>query len=131
MDDFMIENEIVKNECREFEKIEDNLHKELDSDRFFHLLEHEYGYDFKTISKYIEGGIYSFNEQHDFNIVLRKLKREHGISIAESIIFLEETIMMNQILRFIDDETEWILRDEMEENYSISKKKNNIFSIMS
>lgn len=131
MEDYMVENEIIKNECRAFEQIENDLHHELDSDRFFSILEKEYGYDFKTISRYIQGGVYSFNEQHEFNIVLRRMKREHGIKISESVLFLEETILMNQILRFIDDETEWILRDEMEENYNISKKKNNISKIMS
>lgn len=130
MDNFMIETELIKNDCKEFERNEDALHLELDSGRFYHILERDYGYDYKTISRYIEGGVYSVNEQHEFNIVLRRLKREHNIDITDSILFLEDTILMTHILKFIDDETEWTLKDELASRYKISKKSNKLFELL-
>ena len=100
MDNHMVETELIKNEYNEFKKNEDKLHLELDSDRFFHILEHDFEYDYQTISRYIEGGVFSFNEQHDFNIVLRKLKREYGVDIMDSILFLEESILLNHIVKY-------------------------------
>ena len=130
MDNFMIETELIKNDCKEFERNEDALHLELDSGRFYQILERDYGYDYKTISRYIEGGVYSVNEQHEFNIVLRRLKREHNIDITDSILFLEDTILMSHILKFIDDETEWALKDELANRYNISKKSNKLFELL-
>ena len=130
MNNFMIETEIIKNDCNEFKKNEDSLHLDLDSDRFYLILERDYGYNYKTISRYIEGGVYSLNEQHEFNIVLRKLKREHNIDIKDSILYLEDSILMGHILKFIDDETEWALKDELAKMYNIDKNKNNIFELL-
>ena len=130
MDNYMIENELIKHDCNEFKRNEDSLHLELDSNSFFKLLETEYGYDYKTISKFIEGGVYTINEQQEFNIILRKIKTDHNIDITESILFLEDTILMGPILKFIDDETEWLLKDELSKRYNIDKKNNSIFNIL-
>jgi len=130
MESFMIETELIKNDCSEFKRNEDALHLDLDSDRFFKLLEAKYGYDYKTISRYIEGGEYSPNEQHDFNIILRKLKRENGIDISDSILFLEDSILLSHVLKFIDDETEWALKEELARKYKINKKINDIFELL-
>lgn len=130
MDNFMIETELIKNDCRAFERNEDFLHLDIDSSNFYHILEHEYGYDYKTISRYIEGGVYSLNEQHEFNIVLRKMGRKHNISITECILFLEDSILLSNILKFIDDETEWVLKDELAKKYNINKKNNKLFELL-
>jgi len=130
MENFMIETELIKHDCEEFKKNEDNLHLDIDNHNFYRILEEEYGYNYKTISRYIEGGVFSLNEQHEFNIVLRKLKREHNIDITDSILFLEDTILMNYILKFIDDETEWVLKDELAKKYNIDKKNNKIFEFL-
>ena len=124
MSDYMIEAELIKNECDEFERNENKLHCELDSGRFFQLLETEYGYDYKTVSRFIQGGVYTFNEQHEFNIALRKLKRNHDIHISDSILFLEDTMILNHILKFIDEETEWILTDELTDKCNMDKIAN-------
>ena len=129
-DNHMIETELIKTDCKEFMKNESMLHSEIDSCSFYHILYTEYGYDYTTISKYIEGGIFSINEQHEFNIVLRKLKRDHNIDIVDSILFLENSILLSHILKFIDDETEWLLKDELSTKYNISKKNNKIFKFL-
>ena len=130
MDNNMIETELIKNDCNAFKRNEDTLHLELDSDMFFRILEEDYGYDYKTISRFIEGGVFSLNEQHEFNIVIRKLKRERNIDITDSILFLEDSILLNHILKFIDDETQWVLKDELAKKYNIDKKNNNIFNLL-
>lgn len=130
MSDYMIETELIKNEYDEFKRNEDSLHRELDSDRFYAILESNYGYDYKTVSRLIEGGNYAINEQHEFNITLRRMKREHDIDISDSILFLEETILMNHILKFIDEETEWVLKDELSSKYNIDVSPNKLFEIL-
>jgi len=129
-DNFMIETELIKTDCEEFKKNENLQHLEIDKCRFYHILYDSYGYDYNTISKYIEGGIFSINEQHEFNIVLRKLKRDHNIDVIDSILFLEDSILLNNILKFIDDETEWLLKDELAIKYNINKKNNKIFKFL-
>jgi len=126
MSEHMIETELIKNEYDEFKRNEDNIHRELDGDRFYQILEDVYGYTYETISKYIEGGVYTFNEQHEFNIVLRKMKRQHNIGISDSILFMEDTISLNHIMKFIDDETERTLKCEMSDKYSIEEEISNL-----
>ena len=130
MDNIVVEAELIKNEYNEFKKTEENLHNELDSLRFFDIMDTVYGYNYKIISRFIQGWVHSFNERHDFNIALRKIKRQYNIDIMDSILFMEETIMLNKIIKFIDDETEWVLKDELAEKYNLNKKINNIFDII-
>lgn len=109
----IIETELIKNEYEEFKRTEENLHKELDSARFFNIMETEFGIDYKSISRFIQGCSYTINDQHNFNIALRQLKKNYNIDISDSILYMEDTITLNSILKFIDDETEWILKDEL------------------
>ena len=124
-----VETELIKNEYNSFKKNEENIHNELDSDRFFDILKNQYGFEYKDISRFIEGGVYTYNEQHDFNIVLRKLKKNNGIKIYESILFLEDCMLLPHILKFIDDETEWLLKLELAKQFKI-ETKNKIFDIL-
>jgi len=50
---------------------------------------------------------------------------------VESILFLEDTIMLGNILKFVDDETEWMLKEELSERYGIDANVKTIFEIMS
>jgi len=126
---FMIETEIIKHDYDTFKKNEDLLYSELDSNRFFEILENVYGYDYKTISKFIDGCSYNFNERHEFNIALRSLRKTYNISMVEAILYLEDSITMSNILKFIDDETEWVLKDELSNKYGI-KENNKLFDIL-
>jgi hypothetical protein len=125
----LIETELIKNECEEFKRTEDTLHRELDSSRFFHIMETEFEFDYKTISRFIQGGVYTINEQHNFNIALRQLKRLYNIDISDSILFMEDTIYLSNILKFIDDETEWILTDELAKKFKIEDDIHNLYEI--
>ena len=121
---------ILKREYNEFKKIEDDMATELDTNRFFQIIEENFGYSYERISKLIQGGSYNFHEQHELNIVIRKLKTEYGIDIEDTILFLEEeNITLSRIMKFIDDETEWELKEEMAHKYNINKKISNINEI--
>ena len=123
-------NILIKKEYDEFQKTEETWNNEIDSRAFFDILEKN-GFDYKRISRLIDGGVYTFAEQHEFNIVLRRIKRNSKIKLIDSVLFLEDTIALQKILRFIDGETEWDLRDELAEKYNISKNISNIFDILS
>ena len=127
----LIETELIKNEYAEFKRTEDNLHTELDSGRFFHIIEADFGFDYRTISRFIQGCSYTINERHNFNIALRQLKKNYNIDISDSILFMEETISLGNILKFIDDETDWILKDEMAKKHHIDDDIHNLFEIFS
>jgi len=128
-DSDFIEVELFKNDFNEFRKTEDSLYNQMDSDRFFALCT-KYGYTYNKISRLIDGRNFTIREQQEFNIVLRKLKRVYNIQISESIVFLEEQISLNNILKFIDDETNWVLKEELAEKYFLKDDKNIIFDIL-
>lgn len=123
----IIETELIKNEYEEFKRTEDTLHYELDSGRFFNIMENVFGFDYKTISRFIQGSTYTINEQHTFNIALRQLKRKYNIDISDSILYMEDTISLSSILKFIDDETEWILKDELSKKSHIDNEELNFY----
>jgi len=123
----MIENEIRKNEIHNFEINENNLNNEIDSHKFFSILETQYGYSYTTISKYIDGCVYTFHEQQQFNITIRNMKDDYGVLISDTILFLEETMTLQAILKFIDDETKACLKNELSEKYFIKIEKNKLF----
>ena len=117
-----VETEIIKNEYATFKRNEEMLHQDIDVDTFFSIIA-DLGYDYKTISSFMEGGIYESNEQQEFNIALRNMKYYFGIDISDSILYIEETIPLQNILRFIDEGTRSVLTEEMEEKYSMSSDK--------
>jgi len=121
---------ILKREYDDFKKIENEMARELDTNTFFELLDDVFGYSYEDLSKYIQGGIYTFNEQQDVNIIFRMLKSDYNIPIYDAILFLEEeNIMMSRIIKFIDTETEAILQEELSKKYNISVTKSNINDI--
>jgi len=121
---------ILKREYDDFKKIENEMARELDTNTFFELLDDVFGYSYEDLSKYIQGGIYTFNEQQDINIIFRMLKSDYNIPIYDTILFLEEeNIMMSRIIKFIDTETEAILQEELSKKYNIAVTKSNINDI--
>ena len=123
---------LLRREYDEYKKIENDMAKNIDNDRFFVILEKSFGYNYEYMSRIIQGGVYSFHEQHDLNIAIRKLKSDFGIPISDTILFLEEeNIMLTRIMKFIDDETEWELAEELATKYNINKKSSNINDICS
>jgi hypothetical protein len=126
----IIEIELNKKENEVFRKIEDDLHEEIDSAKFFYLMDEKFGYNYKLITKFILGGIYTYNEQHEFNIALRKMKKIYDVEIMDSVLYLEKTMAIKNILSVIDGETEYLLKEELSSKYFISSGSNNIFDIM-
>jgi hypothetical protein len=55
----------------------------------------------------------------------------YNIDIMDSILYLEDTITLSNILKFIDDETEWMLKEELSAKYCIDVDVKTIFDFMS
>lgn len=123
-------NILIKKEYENFKKTEEGWNREIDEHFFFDVLEKN-GYDYTRISRIIDGGVFTFAEQHEFNIILRHIKRHDGIKLMDSVLYLEDTITLPKILRFIDGETEWELKDELADKYGIDKDISNIYDILS
>lgn len=126
--DIMVELE--KNDIEKFRVNEELIHKQMDCSRFYELMDFQYGINFGTISRYIHGGQYSPLEQQNFNIALREMKYTFGFTVTDAILFLEERFPLNKIKKFIDSETEWVLKFELSEKYSIDMEDNNLFNFM-
>lgn len=111
---------LIKNDFNEFRKIEDELFKTIDSSNFYDTMRSEFGYSYEDISRYIHAGIFTQYEQQKFNIALRTLKKLYGIYISDAIIYMEETMNLSNILKFMDDETVWVLKSELSKKFNIN-----------
>ncbi|RKY69502.1 MAG: hypothetical protein DRQ24_10710 [Candidatus Latescibacterota bacterium] len=121
---------ILKREYDDFKQIENEMAKKLDTNTFFDILSDVFGYDYEYISKLIQGGLHTFYEQQELNIIFRMLKSDYNIPIYETLLFLEEeNIMMSRLIKFIDDETEFELKQELSAKYNIDMGNNNIIEL--
>ena len=120
-----VENQIRQNEYNLFKVNEQILHTGLDSKMFYDIMSDRYGYNYKTISRFIEGGVFTFHEQHNFNTALRTI-RECGISIHQCVLFLEESFDMQNIIKFIDEYTKEELKKELNMKYHLGIVYNSI-----
>lgn len=85
----------------------DSVHKDL----FFEL-----GKKFRLDISSMFSKILTLREKHRFNIFLRVIKEKHGIRIMDSLIYLEERhIRFNQLLKYLDQENEFLLKKEASE----------------
>ncbi len=112
MTDYMIA-ELIKNEHDEFERNENNLHDDLDKNRFYDIILEQYGFSYETISRCIQGAKFEISEQQKFNIALRALKRTYGINVSDSVMYLDSDMDMALIMKFIDGETRAEMKREM------------------
>ena len=122
--------DISPQESEEFFRNERQLNKELDSNTFFNIIDDMYGIDYKKISRLIDGEVFTFNERHSFNVALRKIKKNYGIDLGDMILYLEETINLNKILKFLDEETHWVLKQELAYKNNIDINNKNIYDII-
>lgn len=123
-------NEVIKIDINSFIKKQDEMYNNIDKKNFFKILENDFGYTVDMLIKIIDGGVYEVNEQQYLNIVFRSLNENYGIKMIDVILFLEDILLTNRIMKFIDEETEWILKKELNDKYKIIKKKNNIHKII-
>jgi hypothetical protein len=124
MDEHNYDVSLRKNEDDAFQRNEKILQDNIDRERFYDIMEREYCFPFIDISKYIDGGVYADEDQHMFNIALRAIKHKYNIDIISMILFMEHDIQLPRILKFIDGETEWVLKVELSKRYNIPLTSN-------
>ena len=92
--------------------------------------------DYTSIVIQWNESIYEENAFGEENVAVQmlsatKLILPYNIDVSDSVLFLENTMTLGNILKFIDDETQWILKEELSFKYGIDIDIKNIFDIMS
>ena len=109
---------------------EQELIDEIQKSEFFNWMEKN-GYTFLYIKEILDSKKISAVEQSQFNLTLRKVKKEINISLTEAIVFLEESFAkFKKILLLLDGETKFELKKELSENFKIKLDKNNLSQIL-
>jgi len=122
--------DIISKEELCISKSEDILIDKIQKSKFFELL-NNYDFTYDKLQVIFESEIYTNQTQNNLNIAIRKLKKQHDISISDSVLFLEEFTPIKKILYFFDGETKWALKQEMAEKYNIELETNELFKILS
>ena len=124
-----IETMVIKHDHELFKENENILSYDIDRRRFYNILDDVFGYTYQDISRMIDGGVYTPTERQQFNIAIRELKQYYNIDIKDTIIYIEDSIPMDHILKFIDDETEWSLKNELISSNYIKDNSTTILSL--
>lgn len=70
-------------------------------------------------------------EQQKFNKALQNIKNKKRINISDGILYMEEYFTrIKKIVSLLDDNTKFIVKQELSEKYKINIDKNNLFEIM-
>jgi len=70
----------------------------------------------------------SLIEKHNFNMFLRFMLDEHGITIKESVLFLESVyVNFRRITTLLDEENIHLLRRDLAKRFGIHIEKNKLF----
>jgi len=121
---------ILAKEYDSFKKNEEIVAKSIDNSDFFGIME-EYGFPYSRISRIVDGGVYSFDEQQEFNLTLQSIHKDRGISIIDCIVFIEDSIVLTKIMRVLDGDTKYMLKIALGEKFNINVPKSNIYDIIS
>jgi len=97
--------------------------------RFFEMLR-EYDFDLPILKIIFESDIHTTSQQNEFNIALRKIKKLHGMSLVDCVLFLGEFNKIKKIVYFLDDETKYILKVELAERYNVDVKEDTLFEFI-
>ena len=70
-------------------------------------------------------------DRHRFNLLLRKLKKHHGIHLYESILFMENYyVKFKKILSILDDENNCDLKKELSKKHNIVMMTNKLHNFL-
>lgn len=70
-------------------------------------------------------------EQQKFNKALQNIKNKKRINISDGILYMEEYFTrIKKIVSLLDDNTKFIVKQELSEKYKINIDKNNLSEIM-
>jgi hypothetical protein len=89
------------------------------------------GFSEKQIKQFFQEKRISSIEQNRFNILLRKAKKETGISIVEIVLYLENSVVkLKKIISILDEDTFHILKHELASKFKIKIDKNMLYKIL-
>jgi len=108
----------VTKEVVDNSKSEDAVINSIEKGDFFEILE-RYDLKYDMLKDIFEGELYTTETQNSVNIILRRVKKLHGISLTDSVLFLEEFTRIKKILNFLDNDNKWIVKTELSEKYNI------------
>ncbi len=121
--------DVVSKEVVNITKNEEAIIDDIEKNNFYKIL-NTYRFPRKDLEVIFQSEIYTNNIQEELNIVLRKLKKEHGISITDSVLFLDEFTKVKKILIFLDGESKFILKNELSEKHGIEIETNDLYKIL-
>jgi len=91
----------------------------------------ESGFNEERLKHFFQEKRSSSIEQNKFNIVMRNIKENFGISIIEMVVFLENAnSKLKKILTLLDEETTHILKHELAKKFKIKIDKNMLYKIL-
>jgi len=98
--------------------------------KFFLWLDNN-GFNEIEIKRFFKEKRISSTEQNRFNIILRKSKKETGVSIIEMVLYFENNInKLKKIISVLDEETKHILKHELANKFKIKIDKNMLYKIL-
>ena len=121
--------DMISKEVLSVSKSEETIIDNIEKEKFYKLLS-KYGYPYDKLQVIFESEIYTNDTQHSLNIILRKIKKVHGIDMSDGIIFLEEFTRIKRILFFMDGESKWIIKNELAEKYNIDFDTNELYKML-
>jgi len=127
----MSKNKIETNKEEMFDGNEENdIINHISKQNFFIWLDKN-GFNAEQIKMFFVEKRISSIEQNRFNVILRKAKKETGISIIEMVLYFENNInKLKKILSVLDEETKHILKYELSSKFKIKIDKNMLYKIL-
>ena len=121
---------VSKEEILSVSKSEETMINNIQKTKFFELLE-KYNFTYAKLQVIFESEIYTNETQNNLNIILRRIKKTHGINMSDAVVFLEEFTRIKKILYFLDGESKWIIKNELSEKYNIEIETNELYKMLS
>jgi hypothetical protein len=127
----MAKNKIETNKEELYDGSEsDTIIDNIDKENFLNWLENT-GFGIEQIKRLLQEKKVNSIDQNHFNFIIRKAKVEIGVSICESVLYLENAINpLKKIIGALDEETMHILKHELANKYKIKIDKNMLYEIL-
>ena len=121
--------DMISKEVLSVSKSEEIIINDIQKGSFYDILE-KYGFTYAKLQVIFESEIYTNDTQNNLNVILRKIKKTHGINMSDSVVFLDEFTRIKKILYFLDGESKWIIKNELAEKYNIDFETNELLKML-
>lgn len=99
-------------------KYDDIIINKINNDLILKILKLN-GISYENLITIFDGNVYTVSVQNKLNSILRNIKYEYNILLYEMILYFENFTDIRKILKFLDDENKWIIKNEMSKKYRI------------